>query len=675
MVHDSGYTFSTQQGTAEPCLDVLKSVGIDSVRLRVWLNPVGGWNGQGDVVAKALAANALGQRVMLDFHYSDTWASGSSQAPPAAWAGYDMAQMEAAVVTETASVLNAIKSGGGTVSWVQVGNEINVGMLFPLGGVYGTGDNSFPNLAGLINSGYDAVKSVFPDALVIVHLSSGENDSLFESFFDALKAAGGKFDVIGASAYPFWSGLTWQDEVTDVSATLKEMRSRYGVPTMICECGYVESDPANCYNYLKALIVAANANGALGVFYWEPECYGSWPTASAGGAYGLGAFTAGGQPSAGLNAFLDSAVPPLFAGKVASQTIAAGSTVVFNAAVGAFPSPEYQWSLNGTPIPGATGPSLLVSGATAANSGSYTCVASNPSGSVTSNVASLSVVTTSNPGRLTNLSCRAQVGTGANIMTAGFVTGGGGTSGNQSVLIRASGPALSVFGLTGLLADPKLVLNDVSASPSAVVDTDAGWNGAVALFDESATLGAFSWGSAATPDSALLEALPRANYTAQLSGAAGDSGLALIEVYDATPAGTYTLTTPRLTNLSALIQVGTGANVVFAGFVIGGSTAKTMLIRATGPSLSAFSIAGLPDPELTLTNTSANPSVVVATNTVWGGDATLDRVAGSVGAFHWSLVSGDSAILITLPPGNYTAGVKGASSDTGPSLIELYEVP
>ena len=674
MVHDSGYTFATQQGATEPCLNVLKSVGIDSIRLRVWLDPAGGWNSQTDVVAKALAANALGQRVMLDFHYSDTWASGATQAPPVAWAGYDLAQMEAAMASETTSVLNAIKSGGGTVSWVQVGNEINVGMLFPVGGVYGYGDNSFSNLAGLINSGYDAVKSVFPDALVVVHLSSGENDSIFESFFDSLKAAGGKFDVIGASAYPFWSGLSWQNEVTNVSATLKDMQARYGVPTMICECGYVESDPADCYDYLKALIAAAHSDGSLGVFYWEPECYGSWPTAADGGAYSLGAFTAGGEPSSGLNAFLDSAVAPQFAGKLASETIAAGSTAVFNAPAGGFPSAQYQWSLNGTPIAAATGATLLVSAATAANAGSYTCTATNPLASVTTNPATLAVVSTANPGRLTNLSCRAQVGTGANIMTAGFVTGGAGTSGRQSVLVRGTGPALALFGLSGLLADPKLVLNDVSNSPNSVVDSDTGWDGDTAIFNEAATLGAFSWGRAATPDSALLESLPSADYTAQLYGASGDTGLALVEVYDATPAGAYTLTTPRLTNLSALIQVGTGANVVFAGFVVGGSTAKTMLIRASGPSLSAFSITGLPDPQLTLTNTSSSPSVVVASNTVWGGDPTIEAVAASVGAFRWNLSSGDSAILITLPPGNYTAGVQGASADTGPSLIELYEV-
>src|ERR1019366_1095350 len=157
---------------------------------------------------------------------------------------------EAAVAAEVTGVLTAIRQAGGSVSWVQLGNEINAGMLFQLGGVGGYGDNSFPSLAGLINSGYDAVKAVFPDASVIIHLSSGENDAVFEWFFDNLKAAGGRFDVIGMSAYPYWSGLPWKTEVAQVTATMTDMRGRYGVPTMVCECGYAESDPADCYGYL-----------------------------------------------------------------------------------------------------------------------------------------------------------------------------------------------------------------------------------------------------------------------------------------------------------------------------------------------------------------------------------------------------------------------------------------
>ncbi len=298
MVHDSGYVFFTQSRVKEPCLNVLKSVNINAVRLRVWLNPAGGWNNQSDTVTKALAAHALGMQVMLDFHFSDTWASESTQNPPAAWKNYSLSQMESAVAGEVTSVINAIKNGGGSVSWVQLGNEINCGMLFPLGGVGGYGDNSFPNLAALINAGYNAVKSV-SSATVIIHLANGQDTSDFTWFFTNLKNAGAKFDMIGMSSYPYWSGLSWQTQVSDDRTTISTCQSDYGKSTMICECGYVESDPTNCYNYVKGLI----GLGTPGVFYWEPECYGNWPV---GSNYNLGAFTNGsnyGEPNAGMNAF------------------------------------------------------------------------------------------------------------------------------------------------------------------------------------------------------------------------------------------------------------------------------------------------------------------------------------------------------------------------------------
>jgi arabinogalactan endo-1,4-beta-galactosidase len=677
MVHDAGYVFRTQRGAQEPCLNVLQSAGINAIRLRVWLNPSGGWCNQSDVVAKALAANALGQRVMLDFHFSDTWASGATQTPPAAWAGYGLSQMETAVAGEVTSVLGAIQAGGGSVSWVQLGNEINSGMLFPVGGVFGTGDNSFPNLAGLINAGYAAVKSVFPGALVVIHLSSGENDRLYESFFDSLTAAGAKFDVIGMSAYPYWAGLPWQTEVTDVKATLVDMASRYGVATMVCECGYAESDPADCYSYLGALIAAAKQAGALGVFYWEPECYGNWPAAADGGAYAMGAFTSNGEPSGGMSAFPDSGVAPYVAGPVVPLTVQAGATAVLAAPVSAFPSPTFQWSLGGSPVAGATGPSLLVSGSGASSAGTYTITATNSQGS-TSGQVSLSVVDTPNPGRLINLSARALVGTNSGILIAGFAVGGTGTSGSQLLLIRASGPALTPFGVTGVLPDPELRLyRGNSDGTSTLVTTDAGWGGSAPIAAASASVGAFSWGAAATPDSAIVTAQAAGPFSAEVVGSSGDTGVSLAEVYDATPSGAYTPSTPRLVNLSARIGIGTGGSILIAGFVIGGSTAKTVLVRASGPALGAFGVAGLlPDPELQIYRSNGDgTSTLLLTDDGWGGDALVAGVSATVGAFSWgSAATPDSALLATLPPGAYTAEVLGADGDTGIALVEIYDV-
>ena len=190
-------------------------------------------------------------------------------------------------------------------------------------------------------------------------------------------------------------------------------------------------------------------------------------------------------------------------------------------------------------------------------------------------------------------------------------------------------------------------------------------------------MGAFPWTDPSSADSAIVTALPEGAYTAEVFGASGDTGVALAEVYDATPAGAYGASSPRLVNLSARVEVGTGGNVLIAGFVIGGSTGRTVLLRASGPAIAAapFDVPGtLHDPELLITNLASG--AVVGTNSAWAGDPEISGTAASVGAFAWNDPSSlDSAILVTLPPGNYTATVEGAAGDTGVALVEVYEVP
>lgn len=264
------------------------------------------------------------------------------------------------------------------------------------------------------------------------------------------------------------------------------------------------------------------------------------------------------------------------------------------------------------------------------------------------------------------------MGTGANQLIAGFVVGGMGTTGAESVLVRASGPALAPFGVTGFLADPLLTLNN----SSSVLATNNGWDGNPQVVSSAAMVGAFAWTNTSSHDSALVESLPVGDYTAQITGSSGDKGVALAEVYDSTPMGAYTSTSPRLINISARVQVGTGANILIAGFVIGGTTSETVLIRASGPALTAFGVSGtLPDPQLQLFQSNgSNPPTLLQSNKGWGGSATIASAAASVGAFSWgSSATADSALLVTLPPGAYTAEVSGASGDTGIALVEVYE--
>jgi Immunoglobulin domain len=360
----------------------------------------------------------------------------------------------------------------------------------------------------------------------------------------------------------------------------------------------------------------------------------------------------------------------------ASQTVASGRTVTFSFPATGGPSPTFQWFLNGSAISDATHSTLVVNDATAANAGSYTCVATNASGSVTSHAATLTVNTTTNPGRLVNLSARAKAGTGGNIIFGGFAIGGSGTSGSDRLLIRASGPALVPFGVGGTLPDPELQLFD-STGTAIPGDLNTGWAGDTQVSATAALVGAFAWTVPTSHDAALDLPLAAGSYTAQVSGQTGDTGVALMEVYDSTLPIAYTLTSPRLINLSARVSIASGAsNALFAGFVIQGSTAVTVLIRASGPAIAAapFNVPGtLPDPQVTLTN-QADGSVL-ASNAGWGGDAVISTVASEVGAFSWGDPSShDSALLVTLPPGNYAAVVDGTSGDAGVAIVEVYEV-
>jgi len=374
---------------------------------------------------------------------------------------------------------------------------------------------------------------------------------------------------------------------------------------------------------------------------------------------------------------------PTFAAEPSSQTIARGRAVAFSAPAVGGTAVVYQWSCNGVAltdgsvagatISGATGPTLLVDGATAANAGTYTCTVTDAGGAATSDAAQLVVVATTDVGRLINVSTRAGVGTGADVLIEGFVVGGAGTSGTETVLVRASGPALANYSVTGYLPDPDLVLAGGGSSSVMELATQGG-NDAALVATTSAEVGAFAWTSGDTVDQAAVASLAPGPYTAEIAGASGDTGIALAEVFDATPAGTYTPALPRLVNVSARTQVGTGGNILIAGFVIGGSTAETLLVRASGPALAGFGISGtLSDPELQIYG--GNGSTLIATNIGWGGNAEIAAVAAAVGAFPWSsAASADSALLITLAPGSYTAEVVGASGDTGVGLVEVYEV-
>jgi hypothetical protein len=266
--------------------------------------------------------------------------------------------------------------------------------------------------------------------------------------------------------------------------------------------------------------------------------------------------------------------------------------------------------------------------------------------------------------RLANLSVLAPIFRAGDSFTVGYVVGGSGTSGSKPVVLRAVGPSLAPLGVPGVLADPKL---ERFAGSTKTGEQD-NWGGSAALAAAMTSVGAFAFSGPESRDAAASVVLPAGDHSVRISGAGGDTGLVLAEVYDATSEAAYTATTPRLVNLSLLKDSAGG---ITAGFVVAGGGEKRVLARAVGPGLSAFGVDGAAaDPRLTLFAGER----ALGSNDNWGGGAALADAFARAGAFGLTSNSRDAALVASLPAGNYTIRVE--TGDTaGTVLVELYELP
>ena len=276
------------------CMELLRDYcGVNSIRLRVWVNPKDGWNNIDDVVIKARRAEKLGLRTMIDFHFSDTWADPGHQEMPEAWKSLSFDELKSALANHVAETLIALQKAGVAPEWVQIGNETTPGMMLPVGSV----ENPV-QLTQLNNAGYDAVKSILPEAKVIVHLDGGNNQWAYDRMFDILESNGGKYDMIGMSLYPYWAeqqGETggWKKVSDDCIANINHLKQKYSKPVMICEIGMPYDQGEVC----KQLIAKIMTTEVEGIFYWEPEAPNGYNN-----GYTLGCFD-NDAPTVALDAF------------------------------------------------------------------------------------------------------------------------------------------------------------------------------------------------------------------------------------------------------------------------------------------------------------------------------------------------------------------------------------
>lgn len=299
QMEEDGVTFYNADGQEKECTELMKELGFNAIRLRVWVNPEDGWCNKEDVLEKAFRASNLGMRLMIDFHYSDSWADPSKQNPPSAWKSYDAVQMAEAVASHTIDVLKSMKEVGIEVDWVQIGNEVNSGMLHPLGKVSG---NDAVNFVNFVNAGYKSVKEIYPDAKVIIHVSNGQDKDLFGWFFGLMKSHNARYDMIGMSLYPVWwenNGWTaWKPVVDNLVTNIESLVSKFGKPVMVCEVGLPVSEPKMSKDAIQYILdKTRKIEGCHGIFMWEPQTDGVWKPQSYNAlgwnAYDKGAFKEG----------------------------------------------------------------------------------------------------------------------------------------------------------------------------------------------------------------------------------------------------------------------------------------------------------------------------------------------------------------------------------------------
>ena len=280
---DCGGIYRDREGVPGDALQILKEHGLNYARLRVWLNSPDGYHGKAQLLEMARRLRDMGIPLLVDFHYTDTWADPGKQPKPAAWQGLTFDELKNALYEYTCDILGALAAQGTPPGMVQVGNEINNGMVWP----DGSNEKKFDALYELVSAGVRAVRETVPAARVMLHVAEGGRNHIYRWWFDEMTSRGADFDVLGVSYYPYWHGT-----LAEFKANLDDLAERYHKDLIVVETAYpftleskddtenitfdlVEGYPATPEGQARMLaeiieIIRAVPGGrGLGFFWWD----------------------------------------------------------------------------------------------------------------------------------------------------------------------------------------------------------------------------------------------------------------------------------------------------------------------------------------------------------------------------------------------------------------------
>jgi len=318
--------------------ELMKHLGLNAVRYRVWVNPGRGWgrpadgnNHAGtcdkeDLLANCLRAKELGMAIMICFHYSDSWADPKHQPIPRAWMGHTYEEMLKDVSNYTTEVLQLLKDNGVEPKWVQIGNETRNGLLWnpaprqpgepedtsgqKVAESMGHSVHNPKQYAGFIKVGHEAAKKVFPNTITIVHLDNGYDQEMYDWNLGILEENGVEYDMVGMSLYPYWAKKEGNRPdsdgvIDDCVKNIIHVHERFGKESMIVETGFENSPDDEIMNesyrqFTKALKATRDNTKGLchGIFYWAPE--------SRPGGYNLGAFGSDRRPTKIMKVYVEN---------------------------------------------------------------------------------------------------------------------------------------------------------------------------------------------------------------------------------------------------------------------------------------------------------------------------------------------------------------------------------